>query len=588
MKQFFKFMFASMLGFMITFIFAIILLFGLISSLISLSEKEVVTVDANSILYIDITQVLSDRTSNNPFNTMDFLSLKPHKFLGLNDILKNLRKAKEDPNIEGIYLELSNLSAGLSTLGEIRIALLDFKESGKFIISYSEYMSQGAYYIASTADKIYHNPQGIFLFKGLSAQVMYYKGLLDKLEVEAQVIRHGDFKSAVEPYLLDQMSEANRKQTSRYINNVWEVMLRQIAISRETTVEALNEAADKLIIQNLDDAVKYKLIDKLIYKDEVLQELRKLLAIGSKDPINSISLAKYNNTPGLKTIKGRDKIAVIYANGSIIGGNGNDQNIGSARISKAIRKARTDKRVKAIVFRVNSGGGDVVASEVIRREISLAVKMKPVIASFGDYAASGGYWISCEATKIFASPLTLTGSIGVFAILPNIQGLLNNKLGITFDQVNTNKYSDFYTGTKALSSYEKAVLTKNIENTYDTFLELVAEGRHMDKKEVNKIAGGRIWSGEDAKRIGLIDEFGGLTEAINEAIKLAEVENYRIIELPVQKDPWQQLIEDWTSNAKASAIEQEFGSVTKYLKPLKALTEMKGIQARLPFELIIE
>ena len=320
-------MFASMLGFIITFILGLFLIIGLISSLISYSEKEVVQVKANSILFIDITQVLSDRTSNNPLNTIDYLSLKPHKYLGLNDILKNIRKAKEDPNIEGIYIELSNLSAGISTLGEIRTALLDFKESGKFIISYSEYMSQGAYFIASVADKIYHNPQGIFLFKGLSAQVMFYKGLLDKLEVEAQVIRHGDYKSAVEPYLLDHMSKANRKQTSLYIDNVWRFMLQQIAESRETTVEALNEAADKLILQNLDDAVEYKLIDKLIYKDEVLQELQKLLAIGSSDQINSISLAKYNNTADLKTIKGRDKIAVIYAQGSIIGGNGDDQSI---------------------------------------------------------------------------------------------------------------------------------------------------------------------------------------------------------------------------------------------------------------------
>ncbi len=587
MKQFFKFMFASMLGFTFTLILAFLLLLGLISSLMSYSEKDIVKVSDNSVLYINFNQLINDRSSNSPLSSMDFFSLKPQKYLGLNDILRNIRKAKKDPNIEGIYLELSNVSAGISTIGEIRSALVDFKESGKFIISYSEYMSQGAYFIASVADKVYHNPEGIFLFKGLSAQVMYYKGLLDKLEVEAQVIRHGDYKSAVEPYLLEQMSDANRKQTSLYIDNVWNIMLQNIAESRGTTVDLLNEAADKLIIQNLDDAVEYKLIDKLIYKDEVLSELRKLLDISRSDKINSISIAKYNYSP-TDEIKGRDKIAIIYASGTIMAGNGDGRSIGSARISKAIRKARLDKRVKAIVFRVNSGGGDVVASEVIRREISLAVKVKPVVASFGDYAASGGYWISCEATKIFASPLTLTGSIGVYAIFPNLQGLLNDKLGITFDQVNTNKYSDFYTGTKSLSSYEEAVLTKSIENTYDTFLGLVAEGRGMEKDEVNKIAGGRIWSGEDAKRIGLIDEFGGLNEAINAAIELAEVDKYRIIELPEQKNPLQQFIDDWTSNAKISAIEQEFGSITKYIKPLKSLTEMKGIQGRLPFEMIIE
>lgn len=576
-----------MLGFTLTLILAFLLLLGLISSLMSYSEKDIVKVSANSVLFINFNQVINDRSSNNPLRALDYFSLKPQKYLGLNDILRNIAKAKVDPNIKGIYMELSNVSAGISTMGEIRSALVDFKESGKFIISYSEYMSQGAYFIASVADNVYHNPEGIFLFKGLSAQVMYYKGLLDKLAVEAQVIRHGDFKSAVEPYLLDHMSDANRKQTSLYIDDVWKIMLQHIAESRGTSVELLNEAADKLIIQDLDIAIEYKLIDKLIYKDEVLGELRDLLDIRSSDKINSISISKYNYTP-LDEVKGRDKIAIIYAGGTIIAGNGDDRSMGSARISRAIREARLDKRVKAIVFRVNSGGGDVVASEVIRREIGLAVKVKPVVASFGDYAASGGYWISCEATKIFASPLTLTGSIGVYAIFPNLQGLLNDKLGITFDEVNTNKYSDFYTGTKALSDYEEAVLTKNIENTYDTFLGLVAAGRNMDKAEVNKIAGGRIWSGKRAKQIGLIDEFGGLNEAVNAAIELAEVDKFRIVELPIQKDPLQQFIEDWISNAKVSAIEQEFGSVTKYIKPLKSLIEMRGIQVRLPFELVIE
>lgn len=587
MKQFFKMMLASMVGFSIVTFIIIILVMGLISSMISYTEKEVINIKENSVLYINLNKEINDRTTNNPISTIDYFSLKPQKNFGLNDILYNLKKAKNDPKIKGIYLELSAVSAGVSTLQEIRDALVDFKESGKFIISFSEYMSQGAYFLASVSDKIYHSPEGIFLFKGLSAQVTYYKPLMDKLKLEAQVIKHGDYKSAVEPYLKDKMSAENRVQTENYLSDVWTQMLTQIANDRGTSMELLNEAANGLIVQDLKKALEYQLIDQLAYRDEAHNDIRDLVGLSHNAKISFIGIEKYNSTA--KTIEPtRDRIAVIYAYGTIMGGEGSDQSVGSARLSKAIRDARKNKRVKAIVLRVNSGGGDVIASEAIRREVSLAAQIKPVVASFGDYAASGGYWISCDATKIMASPVSLTGSIGVYAIFPNLGGFLNDKIGITFDQVNTNKYSDFYTGTKALSSYEKAVLTKSVENTYDRFLTLVSEGRGMQKEEVNQIAGGHIWSGEDARKNGLIDEFGGLSDAINAAAELAEIEQFRILELPIQKDPFQELLETITGNAKVSIIDLEFSEFSKYIKPLKSITEMKGIQVRLPFEMRIE
>ncbi|MBC35241.1 MAG: signal peptide peptidase SppA [Bacteroidetes bacterium] len=588
MKQFFKFMLASMAGFTLTIIIVFFLLIGLIASLLSFAEQDVEPIGENTVLYINLNQTIYDRGSNSPLNSMDLFSLKPSRQLGLNEILESIYYAKQDSNIDGIYLELSSIPAGISTIEEIRNALIEFKKSGKFVISYSEYMTQSAYYLASVSDKIYHNPEGIFLFKGLSAQVMYYKGLLEKLDVEAQVIKHGDYKSAVEPYLRKSMSKENEEQTQNYLDDVWDHMLANIAQSRDTDTESLNKAAEGLIIQSLDKAIDHKLIDGLKYRDEILSEIKELLGIGSKDDINSVSLSKYSLLPKPSLNSGRDKIAVIYGTGTIMAGSGDDQTMGSARVSRAIRKARLDKRVKAIVFRVNSGGGDVVASEVIRREIELAAQAKPVIASFGDYAASGGYWVSCGATEIMASPVTLTGSIGVYAIFPNLNGLLNDKIGLSFDEVKTNKYADFYTGTRSLSAYEKNLLTNNVEKTYDTFLELVANGRDMKKTDVNAIAGGRIWSGIDAKSLGLIDSYGGLTAAINRAIDLADLDTYRIIELPEQKDPIEQFIEDWT-NAKAnSRIKEELGPLTRYIQPLKSLTEMKGVQVRLPFEITIE
>lgn len=587
MKEFFKFLFASMLGVFLTFIILFFIFLGLVKSMMDFAENEIVAVPKKTVLYINFNQPINDRTPTP--SLFDALRSGKSDAIGLNDILKNLEKAKNDPNIEGIYMELSFVQAGISKLEEIRDAMIEFKESGKFIITYSEYMSQGAYYLSSVSDKIYLNPKGMLLFKGLNAQVIFYKGLLEKISIEAQIVRHGQFKSAVEPYMLEKMSKASRKQTQTYINSIWNSMLTSIAKSRKIDISELNKMADNLEIFNPELILKNGLVDGLKYKDEVLVEIKERLGISQDNDISSITLSKYSNSPSLEINKSRDRIAIIYANGTMMAGEGNDEYIGSYGISRAIRKARTDDRVKAIVFRINSGGGDMIASEVIRREIELATKVKPVIASYGDVSASGGYWATCQATKIIAKETCLTGSIGVFGMMPNIQGLLNEKLGITVDVVNTNENSDFVNITRPLSGYEKAVLQANVEKGYENFIELVANARGLRTSFVDSIGQGRVWSGKDALELGLIDEYGGLKRAIELAAEAAEIDTYRIRELPFQKDPIQELLENYMgASAQTKILENELGDAYKYVKFIKEFGAIKGIQARLPFEIIIE
>jgi protease-4 len=586
MKSFLKYLFASVLGFFLSIFLVILIFIGIVSAIVSYSENEVIQVDKNTVLFIDFKEAINDRTPT--IGLMDVFALKPNNKIGLNDILKNLAKAKKDPNIEGIFMELTHVQAGISTLDEIREAMADFKKSGKFIKTYSEYMSQSAYYLASISDEIFLNPEGIILFNGLNAQVMFFKGLFDKLDIEAQVVRHGKFKCAVEPFLDTKMSKANKEQTEMYIKSIWNNMLTSIGTSRGIEPSKLAKLADEITIRNPKEALKYGFVDKLIYKDEVIADLKKTLNLKEDENLTTMSLAKYTKSASPRKSRTRDEIAIIYASGTIAAGEGNDAYVGSKGISKAIRKARTNDRVKAIVFRINSGGGDVVASEVIRREIELAAKIKPVIASYGDISASGGYWCTCQATKIIANKTCLTGSIGVFAMIPNIQGLLNNKLGITIDNVSSGKNPGFLSLNRPMTSLEREVIQANIENTYDTFLTHIANGRKLKKKFIDEIGQGRVWSGENAKELGLIDEFGGLNKAIQLATEAAELDNYRIQELPEQKDPLETFIKGWSGTTQMNILENELGDSYKYIKSLKELSKIKGIQARLPFDIIIE
>jgi len=588
MKQFFKFMLASMTGCLFTFIIIFIFLFILISSISSFSKKEVVVVSENTVLSLTFDQPIFDRTSNNPFENIDFATFKATNLIGLNDIIKNIRKAKTDNRIKGIYLDLSTIDAGIATVEEIRNALIDFKKSKKFIISYGEVYTQKAYYLASVSDKIYMNPEGILDFKGLNAQVMFIKGALQKLEIEPQVIRHGKYKSAIEPLILDKMSDASKEQTLTFINSIWEVMIKNISESRNISITELNDIADSLKTQNPEDAVNCKLIDKLMYKDEVLSDLRYRLGIKENKKINMISLLKYKDVPeNLKPKHSKNKIAVIFATGDIISGEGDERSIGSEKLSETIRDARNDSSIKAIVLRINSPGGSALASEVIWQEVYLTSKIKPIVASMGDVAASGGYYIACAANKIIASPNTITGSIGVFGILPNMKGLFNNKLGITFDNVKTNKYADLGDISRPLNESEMLVIQNSIERIYKTFITHVADGRKMTIAQIDSIGQGRVWSGLDAKRIGLIDDFGGLDKAIVLAASFAKLDNYKLIDLPKQKDPFSQIVEQLTGNVKINLISNELGDGYKYYEYIKSLTKMSGVQARLPYNIDI-
>ena len=583
-------MFASMTGSFILIVILFFIFMGMVLSVASLSKKEVVIVPANSVLQLKLNEEITDRSSSNPFNNFDFSSFNTTKSPGLNEILQNIKKAKTDDNIKGIFLDLGTIPSGIATIEEIRNALLDFKSSKKFIISYSEEYTQKAYYIASVSDKVYLYPEGALDFKGLNGEVMFFKGLLDKLDVDVQILRHGKFKSAVEPFVLDKMSEPNKEQTLKYISGIWNQMLEGISESRKMSVAQLNGIADSFKIQKAQDAVTYKLVDKLMYKDELLAELRNLLGIGKKEKINSISLQKYTSVPDKtkKIHKTKDKIAVIYALGEIVSGKGDDETIGSDRISEAIRKARLDSAVKAIVLRVNSPGGSALASDVIWREVDLSKKTKPVVVSMGDVAASGGYYIACAATRIVADPTTLTGSIGVFGLIPNLKGLYNNKLGVSFDNVKTNNYADIGSTYRPLTKSEENIYQTSVENIYETFITHVAEGRGMTKEKVDSIGQGRVWNGVDAIKMGLIDEFGGLEKSIEIAAKLAKIEEYKIQSLPAQKDPFTQIMEELSGESTDQTIlKNKLGELFEFYNYIQYVKNAKGVQARIPYTIKI-
>jgi len=583
MNQFFKFMFASMLGMFLTLFLLGVIFTGIIAAIVIASSNKEVVINKNTVLHIKLDKQIMDRSPKMPlFSTFRM----PNKITGLNEILENLSKAAKDKDIKGIYLDLSGIQAGISTIDEIRDGLLEFKKSGKFIWAYSEAYDQASYYLATTADKIFLNPEGGVLFKGLNAEMPFLKGTLDKLDIKIQVMRHGKFKSATEPLFLDKMSLENRKQITEIINDVWDKMLTGISETRKINKVELNKIADELALETAQDAVKYKFVDQLVYKDELISELKNKLSLSEKEKIQFVTLEKYTDVVihGNTTTK-KDKIAVIYALGSIGSGDGDDQSIGSENMSKAIRKAREDDNVKAIVFRVNSGGGSALASDVIWREIDLARQVKPVVASFGDVAGSGGYYIACAATKIIADPTTITGSIGVFGVVPNFQGLFNKKLGITFDNAATNKNSDFIPVMKPLPPYQTMIIQRDVDHIYNVFTAKVASGRKMKQTQVDSIGQGRIWSGTDAKTIGLIDDFGGLTKAIQLAADLAKTKNYKLLSLPEQKDPFEQIIDELFGNDPSTMIRQTLGEDYKYYQYLKEIREMKGVQARMLFDI---
>lgn len=589
MKQFFKFMLASMTGFFLGAILLFFLMVAIISGLMmSVQGDKKVAVSDNSVLEINFEDPIKERTSNNPFEDLDFSNLKTDRSPGLDQILKSIAKAKADDRIKGLFLDLTMIQAGMATIEEIRHALLDFKKSQKFIYAYSESYSQGAYYLASLADKIYIYPQGDLDFKGIRVNLMFFKGTLEKLELKPEIIRHGKFKSAVEPFMYDKMSPENREQISTFINGIWNNVLDGISTSRNISKSALQQIADSLSARKPEDALRLNLVDKIAFYDEVLSDLKKKTGLEEKEKVKFVTLKKYVNA----FVKAEDfsakKIAVIYANGDIVSGDGQDDQVGSKRIAASIRKARLDSTIKAIVLRVNSPGGSALASDVIWRETVLAQRAKPLIVSMGDYAASGGYYISCAADTIVARPNTITGSIGVFGLMFNAREMFKNKLGITFDGDKTGKYADLGDMSRPMSDEERAIIQEEVEKIYDTFITHVSEGRNISKAAVDSIGQGRVWTGTDAKRLGLVDVLGGLNDAIEIAAKKANLTTYRTIALPEQKEFFEQIMEDLNTEVSTSFTKQQLGESYIYYQKLNELVNEKGILAKLPMSIEIK
>ncbi|MGD9992131.1 MAG: signal peptide peptidase SppA [Salinivirgaceae bacterium] len=586
MKGFLKYTLASFVGILLFSVIGLFIMIGVIGAISSASNNKTVTIKPNTILYMTLDKPIVDRASDNPFEGMNFPSFDNQGQSGLNDILKNLKKAKEDENIKGIFMELSYIPAGMATVDEIRNALLDFKTSGKFIYTYAEVMTQNTYYLASVSDKIYMNPVGTLEVKGLRSQITFFKGTLEKIGVEPVIFRHGKFKSAIEPFMLSKMSEANKEQTRTYVQSIWDYMVTNIAKERDLTVEGINKIANEYAVRNTSDAASLNIIDGVRYRDEVIDELVALTEAESPEKLESIKLGKYDNVVLQKQHKRdtRKKIAVIYASGGIESGKGDNQTIGSETIAKAIRKARRDSTIKAIVLRVNSPGGSALASDVIWREAVLAKEAKPFIVSMGDLAASGGYYIACPADKIVASPVTLTGSIGVFGLMFNTQELMNKKLGITFDGIKTNTFADLPDLTRTMTEAEKEIIQQGVEEIYTTFISHVSEGRNMTTEAVDNIGQGRVWSGANAMEIGLIDEFGGLEHAMKLAASEAGLEDYKTIELPEQPDFFEELIKELSGEVKVRFIQNELGVNYGLYNQLKSIQKMQGIQARMPYD----
>lgn len=588
MKSFLKFLLASVLGVLIGLLLVVFIFMGIIGVMISSADK-VVDVKPNTVFHMKLDQPIVDRASKNPFDDFDFLSMRPTSRLGLNDILENIKKAKQDDNIKGIFLEISMPQAGISTLGEIREALLDFRESGKFILASADNYTQSAYYLASVADHLYLTPTGLVQWTGLRSEVMFYKGALEKLGLEPQILRHGKFKSAVEPFMNEEMSEESREQVMSYLGSIWQVILEGVSDSRNLTVEELDRIAGNLLVRSSETAVEHGLVDEVMYRDQVLSKLKELAGIDEEDDIKSVNNAQYTKVPMPREFRGlpRDKIAIVFAEGTIGTGEGSELTIGSDRISRAIREARRDTTYKAIVFRVNSPGGSALASEIIWREVELAAKEKPVIVSMGDVAASGGYYIAAPATRIIASRQTITGSIGVFGLLLDASGFLNDKIGITVDVAKTNEFADIGSLYRPMTPAERDILQEGVEDVYRVFTERVADGRSMDVERVDDIGQGRVWSGFNAMELGLVDEFGGLNRAVEVAIEESGLENYRIVSLPVQKDPFEELLKSLTGDIKLKLFGDGAGTFQRHLETLRDVIENQGIQARMPFDLNI-
>lgn len=583
MKEFFKSLLASILGCSIVLGICFLIFFIVLAAM---SAKESYALKDNTVLTLKLEGILSERIEEeNPLLAMLNQNSEPQ--IGLDDIISSIKKAKENDKIKGIYINAGAFSASSASLKEMRDQLVDFKESGKFIVAYSDVYTQGCYYLSSVADKLIMNPEGHLDLHGLSASPMFYKGLLDKIGIEMQIFKVGTFKSAVEPFMLDKMSDANREQVSSYIGDMWLTITSEISASRNISVEKLNVITDSLaLFKKSEVCVQDGLVDTLMYETGVREYLKTLLTgVEKAKDVRLASVKDMTTVPFENKSKSKDIIAILYAEGSITDGSGTD-GITSKRFVKELEKLKDNDKVKAVVFRVNSPGGSAYASEQIWKAVTDLKEKKPVVVSMGDYAASGGYYISCNASKIIAQPNTLTGSIGIFGMFPNVEGL-TKKVGLTFDNVKTNKLADFGDLTRPMRDDEKAILQNYIERGYDLFLTRCSDGRGIDKNSLDSIAQGRVWTGNQALKIGLVDELGGIDKAIEEAAKLANLEDYSLNSFPKKRDFFESFLSDQKEELTTRAMKEYLGSDYQLFKTIKEIKEQDFIQARMPYDINI-
>jgi protease-4 len=581
MKSFLKIFFASFLALLVFVTVGIFLLAAIVGTVAS--SKEVDT-GSKGVLYIDLNQAYPEQLQQNIIAGLS--SGDVYDYPGVYDIVRMIRYAKSDSSIKGIYLKCNDNPNGFATSEELRNALQDFKGSKKFIFAYGDIIPQKAYYVGNIANKIYCNPKGGVEWKGYSLDYVFFKQALARLDIEPQIFYAGKFKSATEPFREDKMSEPNKVQSLEFLSYLYNTLLLKTSQARGIDTATLHAYANNFSIQTANDALKYRLVDGVKYDDEVQAELKGLLDIKKEDKINFVPIGKYEKAVNYKTGKGSNRIAMIYAQGDIVDGKGDQGQIGAETFRSYIRKARLDKDVKAVVFRVNSGGGSGLASENIWRELTITRKEKPVILSFGDYAASGGYYLAANADSIFAQPTTLTGSIGVFSIVPNMQGFFKNKLGVTFDGVKTAEHADALSAIKPMSDVERRFIQNDVDTFYQTFLSRVAEGRNMSTVMADSIGQGRVWMGEKALRLGLVDKLGGIQDAVDCAARMAKLSEYRIKEYPEPQNLLDLLLGNYKKVSKATAIKEELGEEGFSLyTSLKRVKEYIGtIQARIPFE----
>ena len=585
MRGFLKSFFAAFVALLVFTVIVVIVLLGVVGNLLSPGKPDV---GAKAVLVLDLSQTFKEQAQDNPLS--DLGSDDEYDVPGVYDVVRLLRYAKTDSAVKGIYIKCNNDPNGFATNEEIRHALVDFKKSGKFIVAYGEVITQKAYYVATAADKIYCNPKGDLEWKGFASEMLYVKTALQKLEIDPQIFYAGKFKSATEPLREDHMTDANRLQLTALLNDLFNRVLHTAAGSRGLDTAVLRQCVDEHLIEYPSDALKYNLVDGLKYDDEVKDEIRQRTAVGAHSWNNFVPLGKYAKAVNYKST-GKDKISLIYAEGDVVDGKGDKEEIGSDTYRWLIRKARFDNDIKAIVIRVNSGGGSSLASEDIWREVTLARKEKPVIVSFGDVAASGAYYLSCNADSIFAMPGTITGSIGVFTVIPNLQGFFKNKLGVTFDGVKTAPEADMLSTIRPLTPTERSLVQRSIDTIYTDFKTRVADGRKKDLAYVDSIAQGRVWSGTTGLSLGLVDRIGTLQDAIDCAARMAKTSDYRLVEYPEPKSFLDRLLGTYKrSSGMKAAVKEEIGeNGYRTWVTLKKVKSMIGVtETRLPFDLTIE